>query len=484
MRGADRLPSSILTEVSLSRRDDNEAAIKKAILRDRHYDVTTRPPNNRQGPTATFITLMMRSFQIDEYQLTATINAWTVMVWMDRRLTWQPSDYGNTRVVLMYSSQIWLPDIYLMNGVTHLEPIYMHAPVPVNSTGLVVWVTPSTFRVRCQKEMANWPYDQQKCTVILSSWSLDRDTHEVIPATHDGKLVLSNDMVKTDSHWRVTSVDGSLVNTTYNCCPGSVWHELHVEMHVARVSLLYAMSFILPCLEFEETRKTIKAVRKHEIDVIGAFRPVGGEATVGQAEKTVTDNNRLTAIEDHIRGLHESISAITMAPKTTTDARLTVHVLLVFWIPPDSPAKVKVATIHSVALIFFLFNLFWWMPPVGGTSVPKLVSFVSASLSLSVVSAVAAVVASNLVTRCQPPPAPVLAVFTGLVGTVLRLGDLNQQLQSTRAPFAEDGAPVQDKEATAAVRRAEWRLVAAGADRCLCLLQLAVFVFLSLACLT
>ncbi|XP_043188388.1 acetylcholine receptor subunit alpha-type acr-16-like [Amphibalanus amphitrite] len=392
--------------------DDNEAAIKKAILRDRHYDVTTRPPNNRQGPTATFITLMMRSFQIDEYQLTATINAWTVMVWMDRRLTWQPSDYGNTRVVLMYSSQIWLPDIYLMNGVTHLEPIYMHAPVPVNSTGLVVWVTPSTFRVRCQKEMANWPYDQQKCTVILSSWSLDRDTHEVIPATHDGKLVLSNDMVKTDSHWRVTSVDGSLVNTTYNCCPGSVWHELHVEMHVARVSLLYAMSFILPCLG------------------------------------------------------------------------LTVHVLLVFWIPPDSPAKVKVATIHSVALIFFLFNLFWWMPPVGGTSVPKLVSFVSASLSLSVVSAVAAVVASNLVTRCQPPPAPVLAVFTGLVGTVLRLGDLNQQLQSTRAPFAEDGAPVQDKEATAAVRRAEWRLVAAGADRCLCLLQLAVFVFLSLACLT
>ncbi|XP_043188389.1 acetylcholine receptor subunit alpha-type acr-16-like isoform X2 [Amphibalanus amphitrite] len=355
---------------------------------------------------------MMRSFQIDEYQLTATINAWTVMVWMDRRLTWQPSDYGNTRVVLMYSSQIWLPDIYLMNGVTHLEPIYMHAPVPVNSTGLVVWVTPSTFRVRCQKEMANWPYDQQKCTVILSSWSLDRDTHEVIPATHDGKLVLSNDMVKTDSHWRVTSVDGSLVNTTYNCCPGSVWHELHVEMHVARVSLLYAMSFILPCLG------------------------------------------------------------------------LTVHVLLVFWIPPDSPAKVKVATIHSVALIFFLFNLFWWMPPVGGTSVPKLVSFVSASLSLSVVSAVAAVVASNLVTRCQPPPAPVLAVFTGLVGTVLRLGDLNQQLQSTRAPFAEDGAPVQDKEATAAVRRAEWRLVAAGADRCLCLLQLAVFVFLSLACLT
>ena len=72
--------------------------------------------------------------------------------------------------------------------------------------------------------------------------------------------------------------------------------------------------------EFEETRKTIKAVRNHEIDVIGAVRPVGGEATAGQAEKTVTDNNRLTAIEDHIRGLHESISAITMAPKTTTDA--------------------------------------------------------------------------------------------------------------------------------------------------------------------
>ena len=61
-------------------------------------------------------------------------------------------------------------------------------------------------------------------------------------------LVMSNDMVKTDSHWRETSVRGYLVNATYNCCPGSVWHELHVELHVARVSLLYAMSFILPCV--------------------------------------------------------------------------------------------------------------------------------------------------------------------------------------------------------------------------------------------
>ena len=72
------------------------------------------------------------------------------------------------------------------------------------------------------------------------------------PKPHPGclfqSLVMSNDMIKTDSHWQMTSVKGFLVNATYNCCPGSVWHELHMELHVARVSRLYAIAFILPCV--------------------------------------------------------------------------------------------------------------------------------------------------------------------------------------------------------------------------------------------
>ena len=71
--------------------------------------------------------------------------------------------------------------------------------------------------------------------------------------------------------------------------------------------------------EFEGNRKTIEAMRKQEVDVIGAVCPVGGGATAGQAGQTMTDNDRLTVVEDHIRGLHESISAITTAPKTTND---------------------------------------------------------------------------------------------------------------------------------------------------------------------
>ena len=37
-------------------------------------------------------------------------------LWHDSRLTWQPSDHGDTYVVLMHSWEIWLPDIVLMNG--------------------------------------------------------------------------------------------------------------------------------------------------------------------------------------------------------------------------------------------------------------------------------------------------------------------------------------------------------------------------------
>lgn len=53
-------------------------------------------------------------------------------------------------------------------------------------------------------------------------------------------------------------------------------------------------------------------------------------------------------------------------------AVFAVHVLAVFWIPPDSSAKVKAASIHTAALAFFLIILFWRMPPFGGSTVPKL----------------------------------------------------------------------------------------------------------------
>ena len=56
------------------------------------------------------------------------------------------------------------------------------------------------------------------------------------------------------------------------------------------------------------------------------------------------------------------------------------------------------------------------------------VSFVSGSLALSVISAVVAVLVSNLVTRAQSPPAALLAIFTGVAAFVLRLGDYNEQV--------------------------------------------------------
>ncbi|XP_037092479.1 acetylcholine receptor subunit beta-type acr-2-like [Pollicipes pollicipes] len=393
-----------------ARTENAEEEVKKAILRD--YDRTSRPfPVYPSSPVVTYITVMLRSFEIDEFHLSSTINAWVVMNWRDPRLAWQPSDHGDVYVVMMTSQQIWLPDIVLINGVSHLEPTFMHVPVPVSSHGSVVWVTPSTFRVRCLNELASWPYDQQNCTIILSSWSLDTDSHQVEPAAYDGKLVTAGDMIQTESHWKAVDVKGYLVNGTYSAAADTTWHELFIELHVARVSMLYAVSFILPCVA------------------------------------------------------------------------LAIHILVVFWLPPDSSAKIKVCTIHSVALVFFLINLFWFMPPVGGNTVPKVVSFAGGSLSLSVVSCLAAVLAANLVTRVSPPPAPLLALYSGVAGVVLRLGDLNQQMQSTKAPFAEDGVPVQDKEAQKAVRRAEWLLVATGLDRSFFLAQLVIFVLLVLSCL-
>ena len=43
---------------------DYESEIKKAILKDRPYDRSTRPPTSHNSAVVTSITLLLRSFQI------------------------------------------------------------------------------------------------------------------------------------------------------------------------------------------------------------------------------------------------------------------------------------------------------------------------------------------------------------------------------------------------------------------------------------
>jgi hypothetical protein len=59
--------------------------------------------------------------------------------WIDPRLTWEPSLYGNTTRVIITTDDIWLPYVYLVNSAADLEPLGHDADsyAYVTSTGFV-----------------------------------------------------------------------------------------------------------------------------------------------------------------------------------------------------------------------------------------------------------------------------------------------------------------------------------------------------------
>lgn len=60
----------------------------------------------------------------------------------------------------------------------------------LSSNGDVIWVPPSQFPVLCDLNLRLWPYDTQKCTLILGSWTYDGNKIDLIAEGISVSLIL------------------------------------------------------------------------------------------------------------------------------------------------------------------------------------------------------------------------------------------------------------------------------------------------------
>ena len=83
---------------------------------------------------------LLKLISIDEVQGIMHSSAYLFAVWFDPRLVWEPKDYGGISELPILTSQLWIPDFYIINSADSSGSVNINGKslAYVNYFGLIV----------------------------------------------------------------------------------------------------------------------------------------------------------------------------------------------------------------------------------------------------------------------------------------------------------------------------------------------------------
>ncbi|XP_066290517.1 uncharacterized protein [Branchiostoma lanceolatum] len=94
--------------------------------------------------------------------------------WMDSRLSWIPYKYGDLSELVMETTDVWIPKVYLQRNGDARFGDFPDAPVTVTSDGLVTWDIIDLVTTTCNLKPALFPFDSMECPVCLGGRTGER----------------------------------------------------------------------------------------------------------------------------------------------------------------------------------------------------------------------------------------------------------------------------------------------------------------------
>ncbi|KAF8566195.1 hypothetical protein P879_02807 [Paragonimus westermani] len=146
------------------------------LNRYEQYGVIGRPVNDSK--IKVYVDYGLQLFQIldlDENKQILRTNCWSMYTWNDSLLQWNESEYGGIKSVRIFPSQIWTPDIKLYNFADERLIEQREARVVISSNGNTLWVPQALFKSTCEVEITYFPFDTQICMLEFGSWTYDKD---------------------------------------------------------------------------------------------------------------------------------------------------------------------------------------------------------------------------------------------------------------------------------------------------------------------
>ncbi|CAJ0940037.1 unnamed protein product, partial [Mesorhabditis belari] len=233
-----------------------------------HYNRHRRPSVNPKEPTK--IKLKLRLSQIidvAELAQVMTCSVWLKQVWIDKKLSWDPRNYGGVSVLYVPYEMIWVPDIVLYNNAESYYNITISTKATLHYSGEVTWEPPAILKSLCQIDVQWFPFDEQKCNLKFGSWTYDdnllqlelfeNDVHHEKEKNELGVMddvTIAVDGIDLSDYypsveWDIMSRVAKSRSKNYpSCCPGSAFMDIIYYLVLRRKPLFYTVNLVFPCV--------------------------------------------------------------------------------------------------------------------------------------------------------------------------------------------------------------------------------------------
>uniref|UniRef100_A0A0N4ZBB3 Neur_chan_LBD domain-containing protein n=1 Tax=Parastrongyloides trichosuri TaxID=131310 RepID=A0A0N4ZBB3_PARTI len=223
--------------------------LTKDLLDPKKYDTRVRPVSNHTQSLKIFLSMTLyQIIDVNEPSQNIKLNMWMVQRWHDQMLDWDPQDYGDIKTIILPSSSIWIPDTYIYNSVVmNKDDTERHMNVRLDSTRVdgklganVSFLYPAIYTATCRLNVRFFPYEQENCTLTISSWTNDKSALDYYS---DVKVNLDNFI--RNEEWDVISFKVFRHEYKYACCE-QPWVILQASLVMRRKPLYYLVNLIIP----------------------------------------------------------------------------------------------------------------------------------------------------------------------------------------------------------------------------------------------
>ena len=138
------------------------------------YKKETRPSDDVDISTTISLKQII---SIDEKNQIMTSSCYISQQWIDPRLEWDPVTNNGIETIMTNAKNVWLPDTFVLNTADTDGYLKLNSDftlVSIHYNGQVYLILPTiSLKTRCSFNTRNFPFDNQVCKIIFSSWSQD-----------------------------------------------------------------------------------------------------------------------------------------------------------------------------------------------------------------------------------------------------------------------------------------------------------------------
>ncbi|XP_049512929.1 LOW QUALITY PROTEIN: neuronal acetylcholine receptor subunit beta-2-like [Dermacentor silvarum] len=227
---------------SLEAKEVDQQVVKKLrqnLTDSAKYDKNYQPLNSHASDTIVNFTVYAKQlrYMMPDWDY-MSLSAFVCMHWIDEGLSWNPSEYDDMREVTVADSEVWTPTLSVHESYG-VYGVRLFSAVKTDHHGNVIWCPLVTFGMRCTMDLRDYPYDEHRCAMNVSSWAHGYKVKLI------GKLAKKN-FDQTHPDW--TGYFESMDTTEFQHPEQGADPVLRFTLFVKRNAPGYHFTVVLPCV--------------------------------------------------------------------------------------------------------------------------------------------------------------------------------------------------------------------------------------------